>query len=372
MANLEAKNKMSAIQLGVVIASTGLGMQLLLASRKTVADSGHLAWLSVIVGGLIFCGSALLMVKLGEQYPDSTLVEYMPQLWGRWGGSIIIWWFNILFLVQVSNILAGLSKAIALFMFDRTPNEVIALSMLVVCVYYALQDWGTFLRVQQILFFIAVPLFTMIWLLSILNFQPENVLPLWSKQDLPGSIKASVWDTYGVYNGYELILFLLPSMARGKVSASQAVRWSFGCMGLIFFSIIVLAVGVLTTNGVKNALYPTMTVISSVEVPGTFIERLDTYLVTAWIPVVFDTLAIYLWLPTQVLRQYCRYADHRPLVLAFVPLLYCGSVLLNSMKLSELSINFVNIIGLILSLGIIPLSLVLVWWKKRSHITCRS
>lgn len=372
MGNLEAKTKMSAVQLGIVVASTGIGSQLILASRKMVDDGGHMAWLSVIIGGIIFYGAAMLMLKLGEEYPDSTLVEYMPRLWGRWISSIIIWWFNLLFLIQACTIIAGVSKAIVVFMLDKTPDEVVVLGLLTVCVYCALQDWGTFLRVQQLLFFLTVPLFTLIWLISFLNFQPDNMVPLWTKQDIPGFIKATFLDAWNMFNGYEIILFLLPLTSRGNISIAQSLRWAFICMILLFASIIVIAVGVLTVKGVQNTIYPTMTVISTVDVPGTFVERLDTYLVTSWIPVVFDTVAIFLWVPAQVLMQRRRYTDHRPFVLALAPIIYSGSVLLDSMQIAETVGKLIVWMGLIFSLGIIPLCLALLWWKKRGNVSCGS
>ena len=372
MANLEAKTKMSAVQLGIVITSTGIGAQLILASRKTAEDAGHLAWLSVILGGLIFYSASLCMLKLGEQYPDSTLAEYMPKLWGRVIGQIVIGWFMLLFLIQVCTIVSGVSKAIAFFMFYRTPTQVIALGLLVICIYCALQDWGTFLRMQQLLFFITVPTFSLLWSLSLLNFQPQNLLPLWSKEDIPGLITATFFDSWNMYGGYEIILFLLPMTVRGKIGLAGVLKWSFICMCLLFLSIIVIAVGVLTINGVRNTVYPTMTVISSVEIPGTFIERLDTYLVISWIPIVFDTVAIYLWVPCQVLKQCLHYTDHRPLVLALTPLLYAIIILLDTMKIFEAAGKLATWIGLIFSLGIIPASLVLNWWKKRGTKLCKS
>jgi spore germination protein len=369
MANLETKNKMSVTQLAIVVASTGIGAQLIIGSNKLVTAGGRLTWLSILLGGLLFYFVTYMMIKLGDEYPEQTLVEYMPKLWGSFLGTIIICWFSLLFLLQLAAILTGVRKAIVFFMFARTPPEVVALGLLAVCVYLALQDWGTFLRVQQHIFFLATPIFAMLWLVSLLNFDAANLLPLLPKKELPKLLTA-LPETWNLFAGYEIILFLLPFTQRGKISLPKALSCSFGCMTIIFLAIIIISIGVLTVKGLTSALYPTMTAMSSVELPGTFLERLETYLVVVWIPVVFDTLAIFLWLPARMLMQQKQYADHRPFVLLFAPLIYLVASVLDSLKALDTAGKLITWLGLGFSLGVIPLSLFLVLWKKRGNRAC--
>jgi spore germination protein len=370
MANLEAKGRISVTQLAIVVTSTSIGGQLILSSNKLVTSGGHLTWLSVIIGGLLYYLVTLMIIKLGNKYPEQTIVEYMPELWGSFLGNIVIWWFVLLLLLQVSTILTGVRKAIAFFMFTRTPPEILALGLLTVCVYCAMQDWGTFLRIQQHIFFVATPVFTLLWLVSLFNFNPENLLPLLPKKDM-SKLLPTVLESWNMFSGYEIILFLLPLTYRGKVSMAKAFGSAFGFMTVVFLAIIVIAIGVLTVKGVTSAMYPTMTAMSSVELPGTFLERLETYLAVFWIPVVFDTLAIFLWISTQVLMQKNKYTDHRPWLLLFAPLVYFAANILDSLKALDTAGKLVTWLGLSFSLGIIPLSLLLALWKKRGDKTCQ-
>ncbi|EAX47254.1 spore germination protein [Thermosinus carboxydivorans Nor1] len=369
MANLEAKTKMSAMQLGLVVATTAIGAQIIIMPAELIKQTAQATWLSVLLGGFIFYGAAYLMIKLGKQYPEETMVEYMPRLWGRWGGSIVIWWFNLLYMLVFTLILCCFSRAITFIMFDRTPPAVVAMGILAASTYCALQDWGTILRVLQLLFFLAVPMLVGMWLLSLLNFQPENLLPL-LPEDIAEVIAASLksWD---MYSGYEIILLLLPAVARGKISMEKAVGGAFGCMGLIFVSIMVIIVGVLTAASAKNAVYPAIMVIRAVELPGTFIERLENYLVIAWIPIVFDTLAVMLFIVAQVCMRHYHYADHRPWVMALAPLLYLGNELLSGFKTFEIMSKIATWLGLGFSLAVVPLTLILAWRRKRRwHERC--
>lgn len=365
MSNLEAKTYMSAWQLAIVVFVTCVGAQIMLSPRPLIEKAGHGAGASVLLGGVMFYIAVCLMLILAKKYPDETIVEYAPRLFGKVGGTIIIFWFNLLFFLQVTEIFYGIGKIITFYMFDRTPSEVVVLALLMVCTYCALQDWGTILRVQQFMFFIAYSILTIVWMSSVLNFQPENLLPLW-----PIKIKAVVdggFSTWSMYAGYECVLLLMPLVYRQVRLGSllKIMGGSFGCLTMIFLMIIVIIIGVLTVDGAKNLLYPALIVIRSVELPGTFIERLENYLLIAWIPVVFDTLAAMMFFMGQVCMRYWRHADHRPWILLSVPMIYVGSILLDDQQVYELVSNITKWLGLGFSFAVIPLCLCLSWWQKR-------
>jgi len=365
MANLEAKTYMSAWQLAIVVFVTCVGAQIMLSPRALIEQVGHGTELSVLLGGVLFYGAVCLMLVLAKKYPGETIVEYAPRLFGKVGGTIIIFWFNLLFFLQVTQIFNGIGKIITFYMFDRTPPEVVIAALLVVSTYCALQDWGTILRVQQFMFFVAYSILTIVWMTSILNFQPENLLPLW-----PVNIKAVImgsFSTWGMYSGYECVLLLIPLVYRQASLSSllKAMGGSFGCLTMIFLMVIVVIIGVLTVDEAENLLYPALIVIRSVELPGTFIERLENYLLIAWVPVVFDTLTAMMFFMGQVCMRHWRHADHRPWVLLSVPIIYVSCILLDNQHVYDMVNSVTMWIGMAFSFGVIPICLSLSWWQKR-------
>jgi len=254
-------------------------------------------------------------------------------------------------------------------MFDRTPPEVVILALLVVSTYCALQDWGTILRVLQIMFFLAHSMFTVVWMTSILMLQPENLLPLW-----PINTKVMIreaFSTWSMFNGYEVVLILLPLVSRKATFAKLAKvsGWVFAYMISFLLLIIIIIIGVLTVENAKNVIYPVLTVIRSVELPGTFIERLENYLLLAWIPTIFDSLVVMMFIMGQVSMRHYHYADHRPWVLALVPIIYVGSVFLETYQVYDAVSKFTLWGGLGFTFGVVPLSLLLSWRKKRTVLT---
>lgn len=297
------------------------------------------------------------MVWLAMYFKDESLVKYMPRMWGRWLGSVILLWFAVLFFLQVAVILQGAGKVITFFMFDRTPPEVVTLSFLMVCVYCALQDIGTILRIQQFLFVVSYSLFYGVWMVTILSFQPENILPIFPLDT--GKLLTTTLQSWTFYSGYEIVLLLFPLVYR-RSSFYGMVKWLgivFGSMAFLYATIIIIIIGVMTAASAQNTPYPALVVIRSVEIPGTFIERLESYLLIFWIPVVFDTLAMMLYAMSETAAQYWGHKDHRPWVLIMAPLIYFFHVFLEYQSVREMVNQIMLWLGLLFSFGVIPVTL---------------
>jgi spore germination protein len=365
MANLEHKQQMSTADFAVMVIAATFGSQFILQTRNLIADAEQLAWLSVVLGGLVYYAAAYLMLSLGRQFPGESPVSYLPRLWGPFLGNIILLWFVMVFIEMFWLGMAGFSHVVTFFMLERTPSEVVTLGMLAVLVYLSLQDLGTIIRVQMFVTLVAIPIVTVVWLLSIFNFQPDNMLPLWPLK-IKGILSGAV-DSWSLYGGYELVLLFLPFVCRQNTRPARAIGWAFFCVTLLFVSTVVLSVGVLTSDAAVNTPYPTMIVIRSVELPGTFVERLENYLLFAWMPAVFSSLTMFMYIPALVCAQRWGHADHRPWVLLLAPIMFTGAVLLDNAKIIHQVSNFLMTVALSFSFIVIPVSLFLSWRRDKKR-----
>ncbi|HWQ61163.1 MAG TPA: endospore germination permease [Negativicutes bacterium] len=364
MANLEVKTKMSPLQLAIIVVTAMVGMpgQTLAPVLKA---AGHAAWLSIIVGTVVYYGMAWLMVKLGEAFPDESFAEYLPRIFGRWPGGAVVWLFVLIFFLQYGNVLHVMSREITFFMFDQTPFEVVAIGLLTVCAYCALQDWGTILRVMQFIFFTAFPGWLFLLLVSLLSFRFINFLPLWP-EDAAG-VAAGVMHSWSLFQGYECVLLLLPLVYKGNIKPARTVAAALALNTGVFLLWAVLQIGALTLEGAKNTPFPIMTVIRNVEIPGTFLERLDTYFLLFWIQLVFASITLAIYFMAQSLTLLYRYADHRPFVLALVPLFFLLGDASHHIRVQEAVKLAAEWTGLPFSLGVIPLIYAFVWWRRRQR-----
>lgn len=358
----------SAWQLAVAVAATGTGSQIVLAPANFIKATGQWGWITIFLGAAVFYGFAFLMLKLAAAFPDQPFTSYTRQLTGKYIGVLISIWLALVFYLQFCTILHGFSREVTFSMFVRTPEAAVGILFLLLCTYGALQSWKTIVRIQEVLVFTAlIPLFLM-WLTSFLNFNHENLLPLIPRD--PAKILKAVYNTWDFYSGYEVILILYPLLHRLGVNKAKAVAVAFGSMAVFFATIIVLTVGVLTAKTAASLSAPTLLVIKGVEIPGTFLERLELYLVYLWLPVVYDTMVIFLAVPARILAELTGRGDYRHyvIVLAFFSLIV--GIPLEFTALAEKAGAITTAVGVSFSAIVVPALLIFVKLKQRKEKKC--
>lgn len=366
MTNLEHKSRMSTLQYALVIVVAGIDAQIILSPNALIRQAGEGTWISILAAGLLYFGAAVCMLKICQQYPGMTIMEFAPLIYGKIGGMLLIVWLFLIMLLLYCLELLGFAKVISMFMFDRTPLEVIAVGMVFICTYCAMQDWGTILRLCQLLFFTSIPMLMGIWLVSLFNFVPENLLPLWPK-NWRGVAEATA-TAWNLYSGYEGLLFLLlPMVYRGKIQFVKTLGGAFAFVTLVNLIVIVMTVGVLTVKGAQAVPYPTIVVIRGVELPGTFIERLENYLLLAWIPIVFDTMSLMHFMIAEMFNRFFHYQDRRPWVLLLAPVFMIGGGLLELTNTYD-TINQIYIwLGIGFSLVVGPLTYLYILLRRKGR-----
>ncbi len=361
MANLEAKSKMSSWQFGIVVTSGLLTARLLSTTSYIVSASEQFLWLSSALAGLLFYLAAYLMIRLGQQFPEETIGEYIPRLFGKtFGGGVFLVFITVL-LVNIINCVAALTKLVSIFLFDQTPQAILILVLLLAVAYCVMQDFGTILRVIQILGF-ALPLLYIFYSLIWLNFEPLNVLPLWPDSFI-GILKGVMYHI-AYYAGYESLLVLLPLARRGKVSFARTVGWGFLIVTLIYVFGGLVLVGSISAKTIASVPQPVIYAMKSIELPGTFIERLENYMIMFFMPVTYISMVLSYFALAEGCRKYLHYNDHRTFVPVFLPLIFFMSIFVDTPERYDVFRYFGMYVILFFSFVIIPILLFLVWWKK--------
>ena len=362
MGNLESRTTLSPIQFAFLLLIMGIGVGVLITPQLVVPVAKQQAWISVVLGGSLFFLISMLIIRLGDLYPGETMVEYLPRIWGRPVALAILIVFVITTFMQSALRVQNFAREIGFFMFDRTPLEVIILSFLVVCVYGAVQDLGTIIRIAFWMFFLSVPLLVGILFLSLINIHIINFYPLWPIK-LEGVLEGvpNLWQAYW---GYEILLIMLPMIGRQTTNLTMAVAGAFLFKALIMLLAFVATVGGLTVEGVINTAFPTLITVRGIELPGTFVERLDNYLLLSWIPIGYITIAVWLHVLATLTKQYFGFHDHRPFVLFFGVMLFISSMALHDLTVFSTVLEFNRWLGFGFSIVLIPMTYIVAKWKR--------
>lgn len=319
MANLESKGKMSPWQLGLVVTSGLLSARLLLATNQFVYNAQQFAWLSSALAGLLFYFAAYLMIRLGEEFPQETVGEYVTRLLGKAMGTFVFAVFITVLLLNIINCTVAVTAVYSIYLFDQTPRGALILVLLMAVVYCVMQNWGTILRIVQTLIF-ALPLLYIFYSLIWINFDALNLLPLWP-DDFAGIVRAVAYHT-DYFAGYEAVLVLLPLATLGKTSYTRTVGWGFIVVTFMYVLGAVAFVGSITAKTGASVPTPVIYAMKSVELPGTFIERLENYMITLFFPVTYVSMVISYFAVVEGCRKFLSCSEHRTFVPFFLPLIF--------------------------------------------------
>jgi spore germination protein len=359
MENSENNTRMTPAQFGLLTLVVGLGPQALIAFSTIGADADQLLWFSLLIGGFLNFGAACIMLKLCALYPQDTVVEIARKTLGKFGGFLLLAHFSLVLLTHLILAARVESNVIQLFLFDQTPSEVICLLFLGTTVYCAIQDWDTQLMVIQVFTLTELPLMVGLWLLCFLNFQPEHLLPLWPDKPL-GLLRGAV-NSYNVYSGYEIILVLYPLVTRGHTNLFKAVAWGMGLLSAIYVAGAAVLTGALTAATVKLLPYPAISALKGVSIPGTFVERLENFMLLSWLPLFLMSSLLLLYCLAETFRRQFGLTQHRTFVPLWLPVIFLAAKIIETPQNLALFSKLTLYTGLLFSFAVIPV----LWLRVR-------
>lgn len=363
MANLEAADKMTSWQLFIVLIVINVGV---ITAPRVLAESGlQSAWMIALASGFVYFAAAYLIIRLMRLFPGQSLADLLPPLVGRLPAMIVILFFALTLLIPLCMRIQVFSREIAFFMFDRTPPEAIIIAFLCVVGYCAVQDWGTILRIFQIIAFTALPVMIFLILLNFVNFQAHNLLPLWPADGFTVILRG-IPDAWRLFIGYECLLVLL-ALTRTPESFISTTGAAIGFKAVLLTTNTLAVIGTLSVKTTIASPFATMVAMRLVELPGTFIERLDNYFLLSNLPNAILTAALFLYVVAHQVARFWGYGNHRPFVLLLLPLVFIGTMSLHNLPLYERAISLFRWLGIFFSFGVIPLLLAAAWLQRRKQ-----
>ncbi|USK70824.1 GerAB/ArcD/ProY family transporter [Peribacillus asahii] len=276
------------VLVGVANMVIGFGV---LTLPRTVANATHSidGWISISLGGLIVIFFAGVLAKLISRFPKKNLYEFTSLIINKPIATILTFLFAsymMLFVCYEMRVVAEISK---LYLFDRTPTEVICFVFFLVTIYAVSGPSTVILRLN--LLFIPIILF-IILLLIVMNigfFEFKTTKPFfqtgWS-EILRGS-KETIFS----FLGFEILLFYNAFINDPK----NTVKFTIMGMSiplLLYLLVFVFVVGVFGVEVAENTLYPTAELAKRVEIPGGFFERFESVFFTIWVVTLFSTASM--------------------------------------------------------------------------------
>lgn len=318
------KDKITNIQMGFLLFSVMVGVGILSLPQQVANQAGVDGWIVIILSGILAAVSALLMAKIGERFPEKSLIEYGPVLIGKPMGIMLCLLFLIYFIVFASTVTRISADVTKLYLLDDTPVEVVILSTFLTSTLIVLHGINAIARFNQFIQPIILFLLILVLLLTFSGADLGNNLPILGDGIQP--IISSLPSTSFSFLGFEAILFLLPFMKTPQKS-TRVILVAFSIVIFLYVFIVIACVSVLGAKEVGYVNYPTLTIAKNIQFPGSFIERVESIMMISWVPFALTTLLLLHYCSSLILAKLLGLKEHRVISILLIPVVYMLAVL---------------------------------------------
>lgn len=360
--------RVTPFQFFFIAVNLAFGASMLGMPRRLAELAGEDMWMPVLLGCGLLLAALWVAVRLAAYFPDKTILEYSRILLGGVAGTALNLVLAIMIVMMTAVMIRFFIIAVRVHLLDLTPPLVLNTLILLPSVYAAQYGLMPVVRTIQFLFLPSFSLFIVLLLLGLLSVDTSNYQPVLAGGVVP-VLKALI-PTWYIYTGPELIIGLLyPSLSRPRAV------FRFGAAAAVFLAVIYTSItaftqGILGADETAHLLIPTVMAYRSVEIPDTFIERLDGYLLTIWISLFLAAQTLWVYFIAAVAGRLTGCEYPRPLAALFIPLLVYLVHLPPDSQTSDLVWQWTNYLGMGWSLGVLPLLLLLAWRRARGRPPC--
>ncbi|MCY8939320.1 GerAB/ArcD/ProY family transporter [Peribacillus frigoritolerans] len=305
------ESSISKTQLFFMIIQSQIGVGILSLPHDVSLISKNDGWISTLIAGLIVQAIILVLWGLCRRFPSLTIYEIIPHVLGKRLGKAIILCYILYFVVTGSLVLSRFSQIIDIWILQRTPNWILFLLMLGVCVYLVKDN----LRSMARFYVLVTPMLIILFGLITYSLKDANflyLLPI-GQSGISNMIKGSKEATFSML-GFEFMLFLYPFVKASNTRKLIAIS-SAHLFVTLFYTYLVFASLVFFETREDLYLTPQPLLYMIKAYSFQIIERIDLFFLSIWIISVATSIATWLFLSSQGLKYLFERANHA----AFLP-----------------------------------------------------
>lgn len=357
-------SRLLPVQALTITASTMLGVSILTVQQNLTSIANRDAWISMLLGGIVGIIAALLIYYLSKHNPKHDLPEMTLSLGGSIVGRLLLIPLIAYVFLDAGVTIRVFAQALKMFLLDRTPVSVICLIMIIVLISVASKGIDVVAGAIDILFPFFITALIFLIALSFTQSDIMNVRPVLYENTI--NVIKGILPAYGTLIGYGSIAYIMKYVKEPK----KVLKWfllGFGISIILYILLTLVAILIFGSQETQQLMFPTLFLSKSVQLGGTFLERLEAFMVVIWIPAVFTSVGIFTFASVRnfsvlfsIKPRYHKYVAYAHIPLLFFTALYSK----NELHALEY-MRIIDYLGIFLGIVFVPLLVVLTLIRKR-------
>lgn len=316
---MAGNDKISNSQLWIFIVLAVIGVGVFSLPRVAADAAGPDGWLVVLLGGLLSLTDFYIICKLIRRFPNSTLIQMSVKILGKGLTVPLIGVFWLYTIVLSAGVLRIFAEVVKMTLLVRTPVEVILICILIPGLILMRSGIEPIVRFNEIVFPVIAVMLILIMVLMIPNSDFSNLLPV-MRTDFRVILKGS-YGTIFSYSGFEFVLLMAPFL-KNRDAAFRSGIIAFSIIICMYLLVVILSFGKLGIAETKHLIWPTLSAINSVDIPGSFIERLEGVAMTVWVLLAFTSIVPFSYFASLIASRAFGQSEVKHLCSMIIPVVY--------------------------------------------------
>lgn len=281
-------------------------------SYQSIAVEGaaQATWLAMLIASMVGLGAFFLIILLMEKFPGQTIIETGEEL----VGPVVNTLFSLLYLVFFIALTALVhrqfsERVVSLFIGGEMPISMAVLPFLIGMLGAAYLGLETIARGARIFFWIIIPGYLLLQLLTFPYWEWYYLLPILGTG--PERVALTGLTGSGFFADLFIFALIYPALPQDKLRIIGLSSWGISALILIT-STVTLQLAFPYPMALELAL-PTFEMARLVYF-GRFFQRVETLFAAVWLLVSLVKMALGLYVCSTITARMFKLPYHRPLL----------------------------------------------------------
>lgn len=301
------------------IVVTVIGVGVFSLPREMVTNASTDGWIVTLISGVISYLLIYIAIK-GMQNNNYNKLHYILRFnFGKLIGSILALIFITYNIFAISIGMRVFIEVIKMYLLQKTPTEFLILVTILTGIYIIRGEIGNLVKFNEISFWIMFIPIIVVLLLTLNRTDFTNIFPILNNTS-DKYVKA-LKTTFYSFGGIEVVYLMIPFMKNKKSIAKVAAK-SITFISIFYAVMVVFCLAVFAKEQTKTLLWPTITLIKSINIPGAFVERWEGVVMALWVIFYFTTFINGYYLSADVFKDMFKLHDIKISSAFMVPFIY--------------------------------------------------
>ncbi len=289
---------------------------------------GPVGWISIIAAAFILYLSLKPINKVMTKYNEDTIISISNRIFPKFISKVIGIYYILMFLTANSILMKDFAEQIKLMMLYKTQISTIIIAILLTASYATKKGIQSIANVASLAILIALIPYLFIIIFSTYYADYSNIFPI-----LPADVQGVVKSVPGAMLGFFGFSVLIFSNSRVSVKEKNLMinkRYIIISM-ILYIACYMLVVVKFGMKEAVNLVWPFISIMKFVNIPGFFFENTEIVGLCFQIIVTFSCICILAYFTNLAMQETFKTRENGYFIYIQIPILYIMAAALPGM-----------------------------------------